>query len=77
MYTVHITHTPQSTEALPLFDSAGQQQGTAVPVYPAQPIVEEVATVRVATLDIPALMALLYKTPRAKRSDAGKARVAK
>jgi hypothetical protein len=71
-YTITITQTPQ-TDNGPLFS---EPSGSIPPILDRQPPVE-VARVTVGTLDVPALLALIYKTPRAKRSDSGKSRAAK
>lgn len=66
MYTVTIHYSPQTDEPLALVDTTTEPATRS-----------EVAKVTVAALDIPALMALLYRKPKKQRSDAGKQRAAK
>ncbi len=74
MFTITITETQQQHPG-PLFETPGVT--TNIPAIP-EPI--EHARIQVATLDVAALIALIYakpRKPRAPRSDAGKPRAGK
>ncbi len=73
MFTISITEVPQATTH-PLFNQAGDSKGEATEAVP--PPIEH-ARIQVATLDVAALIALIYAKPKKQRADAGKPRAAK
>lgn len=71
MFIITVTEVPQADHG-PLF----QEPGQVPPIKTdAQPI--EHARIQVATLDVAALIALIYAKPKKTRSDAGKPRAVK
>lgn len=68
MFTITIVETPQASPG-PLFEGAG----TPPIKTDSQPI--EHARINVATLDVSALLSLIYAKPKKPRADKGKPRV--
>ncbi len=73
MFTIIISETPQASPG-PLFEN--QLAAAAQSATPPAPPIEH-ARIQVATLDVAALIALIYAKPKKARSDKGTTRAGK